>query len=436
MRVAARYVQIVCRVFAAALTGGASSASALVVNDFAGRGCGSGAPAISMATAPTSLAYLDGMLYETDDRCHGIHVIHPDGRAERVVGAGIRGNTNGPPATARLTSPNDVTRGGDGLLYWTEGGKLVKRIGSNGQVEVVAELVAAGSSLPFGIAADARRVYIAAQNANRVLAIRTPCNAPCSAEPFAGNGMIGFGGDGGPALDAKLNQPRDVAVLNGNIFIADVQNFRVRRVGSDNVITTVAGSGFGFAGDGGPAVQAKFRAPVAIALSPDGVLYVADSESHRIRRVGVDGIINTVAGTGEGQSVAMPAIAPEDVGVGYNPLKLKISKPSSVAVDAQGGVYIGSREDGVVLRLSAGEPNEPTPSPSPAPPERCDVTGDGSVDGLDAALIMDFVLGARGLCATGPSGVRRCDLSGDGRVTGADAARVLQFISGMSPTCP
>ena len=116
-----------------------------------------------------------------------------------------------------------------------------------------------------------------------------------------GGGAHGaYGGDGGPATAAQLNDPGGIALgPDGSLYIADTDNNRVRRVGPDGVITTVAGDGnYGFSGDGGPSTQARFFFPTAIAVGPDGSLYVADLANMRIRKISTDGVIATVAGTG------------------------------------------------------------------------------------------------------------------------------------------
>ena len=110
---------------------------------------------------------------------------------------------------------------------------------------------------------------------------------------FAGVDTAGFSGDGGPAVEAGLNFPERVAVgPKGNVYIADTGNQRIRRVGPDGVITTFAGSGArGFSGDGGPATNADMNLPTGLAVDTSGVVYIADSDNHRIRRVDLNGII-------------------------------------------------------------------------------------------------------------------------------------------------
>src|SRR5206468_3403683 len=120
----------------------------------------------------------------------------------------------------------------------------------------------------------------------------------------AGNGTRGYSGDNGLANQAQLNLPHRIAIgPDGCLYIADTSNHRIRRVGPDGIITTVAGLGTaGFSGDGGPASQARLNLAEGVAVGPDGTLYIADTSNHRIRRVTPDGIITTVAGKADPSS--------------------------------------------------------------------------------------------------------------------------------------
>lgn len=155
------------------------------------------------------------------------------------------------------------------------------------------------------------RVLIADYGNQRVAAV-TPQGTLIT---LAGNGSIGFSGDGGPGVSAKLNGPRGVAVgPDGSVYIGDSFNKRVRRVDPNGIITTVAGNGQlpsgNQRGDGGLAVNAQLVSPEGVAVAADGSLYIADPGDYRIRRVGTDGIIRTVAGTGGqwGSDDGQPAI--------------------------------------------------------------------------------------------------------------------------------
>jgi streptogramin lyase len=113
--------------------------------------------------------------------------------------------------------------------------------------------------------------------------------------PVAGTGLVGFSGDGGPGTSAQLNYPYGLAVDQaGDVFIADLQNSRVRKVDTNGVITTIAGNGQrGFAGDGGPATAAQLNWPWGVAVDPAGDVFIAEPANGRIRKVTPDGIINT-----------------------------------------------------------------------------------------------------------------------------------------------
>jgi RHS repeat-associated protein len=146
----------------------------------------------------------------------------------------------------------------------------------------------------------------------------------------AGGGVAGLG-DGGLATQAKLNVPRTLAVgPDGTMYIADSNDSRIRRVAPNGIITTMAGTGtFGFSGDGGPATQAQLWNPFGVALGPDGSLYIADLSSTRIRRVAPDGIITTVAGGGT-----------SGLGDGGLATQAQLASPRGVAVGSDGSQYI------------------------------------------------------------------------------------------------
>ena len=134
---------------------------------------------------------------------------------------------------------------------------------------------------------------------------------------LAGNGIPGFSGDGGPATNASLNLPGSVASdAQGNVYIADILNSRIRRVRPDGTIDTYAGTGKGIpsSGDGGPATKANFN-PDAIAIDLVGSLYIMDNFSQTVRRIDGQGIITTFAGGGtnsitEGAPASSVAIGP------------------------------------------------------------------------------------------------------------------------------
>jgi uncharacterized protein (TIGR03437 family) len=179
---------------------------------------------------------------------------------------------------------------------------------------------------PWGIVKSGDNVYFTAGNCVYQLA------AGGILTRIAGTGQAGFSGDGDSALAAQLNTPAGIAVArDGSIYIADSGNNRIRRVMTTGTMTTVAGSGeTGYSGDSGPAIAAKLASPVGVVLDSAGTLYIADSGNYSVRRVGLDGTITTIAGTGSyGKS-------PDHVPGAGAPLRGAVA----IAIDTSGNLYI------------------------------------------------------------------------------------------------
>ena len=293
---------------------------------------------------PTSLAVdAAGYVYAADSLDHQILRIAPDGTVETLAGTGEQGfDGDGDAATdAQLDNPSGLAVDAAGNVYFADGGNnRVRRIDPEGVIETIAgdgveEFGGDGGPAidaqlaPTDVAVDAAgNVYIADAGNHRVRRIGTDGII----ETVAGNGGADFGGDGGPATEAALNTPIDVAVdAAGNLYIADYDNHRIRRVGPDGVITTIAGTGVaGFGGDGGPATAARLHYPIGVAVDAAGNVYVADRANHKVRRIGPDGIIQTVAGSGvEGFG-----------GDGGPAVDALLDSPLDVAVDAARALYI------------------------------------------------------------------------------------------------
>jgi cysteine-rich repeat protein len=214
----------------------------------------------------------------------------------------------------------------------------------NASTAVGMEMGALGSALadPHGVAIDGSgRVFIADTDNSRIVRVELDG----SLTSIAGTGTAGFGGDGGPATSALLAAPRGVAVDGiGRLFIADTGNQRIRLVDVAGNISTIAGDGnLGYTGDGAPAIFAELQDPGDVAVDGLGRVAIADTDNNVVREIAVDGSISTVAGTGTPgyRGDAAAAIAAE------------LASPAGVAIDAAGRILIADTANSVVRRIES-----------------------------------------------------------------------------------
>lgn len=248
-----------------------------------------------------------GDVYIADSANHTIRKVDSSGTIVTVAGAGGKSGDSGdggPGTAALIQGPKGIVLDGrGGLLIADSGNDRVKRLDlASGIITLVAGTGDPGDAGDGGPATQAQLVeprtlavgpdgsiYIAEPKVHRVRRV----DAQGVITTFAGTGRAGFTGDGGPAERAQLNFPRGVgADAAGNVYIADSLNQRIRRVDAGGTITTVAGRGKACyfstnnnCGDGGPPLEAGFATPRAVESTPAGDLYVADTFNERIRRV-------------------------------------------------------------------------------------------------------------------------------------------------------
>lgn len=310
----------------------------------------------SMLYYPSALAVApDGRLVIDDFNNMRIRVLEEDGTLTDIAGNGVHDFSSEAPATETpLENPIDISMADDGTFY-------------------IAEL-----------------------HASRILRVDLEGNLTW----FAGTGDVGYVGDGGAAVEAHLANASGVAVLeDGSVYVADSENHCVRRIGPDGVIGTVAGGGVpgyagdgetggvlmnnpqrirrapdgtllvadfgnnvirrvdpetnlvwtvvgngeaGYAGDGGPATEAMLSGPTAAWQSPEGVIYVADSNNNVVRRVDPDGTIETIAGTGE------PGLD-GDFG---DAREAHLNYPADVIIGPHGLLYVADLKNGMVRSVA------------------------------------------------------------------------------------
>ena len=228
----------------------------------------------------------------------------------------------------------------------------IRKVGKNGIITTIAGNGRAGFSgdngpaleaslnFPAGLCLDrAGNLYVADRNNHRVRRI-DPMGIITT---VAGTGIPDWGGDGGPAAEAYLNYPSDLVCDDqGNLYISDRSNNRIRKVDSKGIISTIVGLGLPeFGGDFGPAIDAYLKYPFGIDLDSKGNLYIADRGNNRIRKVDPQGIITTVAGDGTHFFAG-----------DYGPAtRASLAYPTDVVADNQGNLYIADRNNNRIRRV-------------------------------------------------------------------------------------
>lgn len=238
--------------------------------------------------------------------------VEPTGHVSRIAGTGEEGyaGDGGPAVDARFNRPYDVAFDSRGNLYVVdEGNHVVRRIDAAGIVTTVAGNGTPGYSgdggpateaqlnEPYNIAFDAKDRMIIGDSANNVVR-RVDENGVITT--IAGTGQQGYSGDGGPATEAKMFKPQEVLVApDGRIIVADEHNHAVRVIGTDGTITTLIGTGeAGRAADGTPAAEAQINDPEGIIIRPDGTLLILDARNFRVLALDPSGTVHTFAGRG------------------------------------------------------------------------------------------------------------------------------------------
>jgi RHS repeat-associated protein len=396
-----------------------------VIGNVAGTGGlgfnGDGGPAyLAVMNGPRGVAVAaDGSVYVSDG--NRIRRVTPDGIINTVVGTGVAGfsGDGGPAREARLLGPYGLAFGPDGSLYISErGNRRIRRVAADGIISTVAGngVVCSPQTNPCGDGGTALAaslidpwdvtvspdgsLYIADAGAGRIRRV----GPDGILRTVAGRGTAagcGFSGDGGPATNACLNLPTGVAVgSDGTLYIADQINQRIRRVGPDGIITTMAGTGQNCnphtdpCGDGGPATQARFHDPFDLTLGPDGSLYVAEEQNDRLRVIRPDGLIFTLAGTGEsgfGGNGGPAAIA-------------RLNDLRGVALGPDGDVYFSDSGNSRVRKVGPGWPGFPAAdiaSENGDEVYRMDAAGRHlkTLHGLTGATIYEFGYDAAGRLA-------------------------------------
>ncbi len=330
--------------------GVANTACAQIITTIAGNHVqghtGDGGQATAAELSQPNEAHFDknGNIFVADYGSNVVRKITRAGIITTVAGSVTPGYTGdgGQATAATLHGPVDVALDTAGNLFIADvRNQCVRMVNTAGIISTYAGTGTAGFSgdggpadsaqidLPSAIALDmAGNLYIVDDGNSCIRKVSTAHIITT----IAGNGTAAYGGDGGPATDAMLNNPEDVAVdVLGNVYIADIGNNVVRKVNTAGIISTFAGSGaVGYSGDGGPATAAQMRYPYAVAADALGNVYITDNANYVVRKVNAAGTISTVIGSG---------------GTGYSgdggPATLAtLNNPGGIEVDQAGNLLI------------------------------------------------------------------------------------------------
>jgi gliding motility-associated-like protein len=302
-----------------------------------------------------------GNMYFSELGNHIIRKVDLNGIISTVAGIpldkGFSGD-GGPAKVARLNHPTGIAVGKTGIIYigdWLN--HRIRKIDAAGIITTIAGTGIAGNTGDGGPAINAKLNLEGAMD----LALDSKGNLYISQpESFVvrkidaagiittviGNGTKGYGGDNGNALSAQLIQPSGLAIdKNDNIYVSDPGSNTVRKITPAGIITTFAGSpGNGYSGDGGPATGAKFQigSPIGLAIDGCGNLYIADYSNHVIRKVNTDGIISTIVGNHNGNVT----------GNGGPATSASIWFPGNIAVDPSNNLYIPDSYNNTIRKVT------------------------------------------------------------------------------------
>ncbi len=345
----------------AAIPALAQTAPKFVISTFAGTGTGeysgdSGKAVEAGINEPWGMV-LDnsGALFFADQvNCRVRKIV--DGTISTVAGDGTCGYTADAVAatSAQLNYPTHLAFNSSGNLYIADTfNHRIRMIAASGNISTVAgtgdmgyygddaAATAAYLNYPTGIAVDSSGNLYIADTYNHV--IRKVATGG-TITTFAGDNTAGSKGDGGPATEASLRYPTGLAFDSaGNLYIADSNNHRIRKITSDGIISTVAGSGvYGFSGDGGPATDATLEYPDGVYVDKAGNMYIVDTVSSRVRMVGTDGIIQTIAGNGRYGNKGDGGLA----------TSAQLRFPAAILMNSIGNLYLADTQNNKIRLLT------------------------------------------------------------------------------------
>lgn len=342
------------------------------ITSVVGGAIGDGGPATSAYLSASHIAADSaGNLFIADSYNNRIRKVDTAGNITTVAGTGsfYYSGDGGPATSASFRGFGGIAVDGTGNIFIADViNRRIRKVSTSGTITTIAGngtdvgggvyyyphdgVLATSTAIgyPTGLAVDSVGNVFIADGGNFVVrkvdtsgVITTVAgNHPSDYSAFSGQG---YSGDGGPATSANLHNPRGLAVdAAGDLFIADANNFVVRKVSASGIITTVAGNGtHGYSGDGGPATSASFGyLNFDVTVDSTGNLYIADPDNNRIRKVDTSGTISTVAGNGTAGYE----------GDGGPATSASLYSPGGVAVDSAGNLFIADTTNNCIRKVA------------------------------------------------------------------------------------
>jgi sugar lactone lactonase YvrE len=279
---------------------------------------------------PSSIAIdAQGTLYIADSGNHLIRKITSNGTVSVVAGS-TRGYENGPGTSAKFNVPTGITVDGQGNLYIADSfNHKIRKITPSGTVSTLA---GSGEGYEDGIGTDARfkspigivlnalnNLYVSTEG-HKIREVSTTTGVVST---LAGS-TAGYAD--GAGMDAKFHYPIGMAVdSQGELYVADSHNHKIRKVSVSGMVSTFAGSSIGYLDGSG--INSQFRLPSGVTIDSEGTLYIADRENHKIRKITANGDVNTLAGSSKGYTDGPSGLA-------------QFNYPIGTAIDSQGVLYI------------------------------------------------------------------------------------------------
>jgi sugar lactone lactonase YvrE len=270
-----------------------------------------------------------GNLYVADESNNRIRKITTDGMVTTLAGSGLIGSTNGSGTSARFSAPHGLCVDAEGNVYVAERvSNRIRKITPNGTVSTFAT----GFQNPYGVCIDKNGILYVADTYNHKIKKITPQGVVTT---FAGSTNAYQDGQG---TSAAFSYPEGICVdAEGNVFVADYRNQRIRKITPNGYVSTVAGTRIGYQ-DGEGAI-AQFNYPAGITVDSLGNLYVAEEYNHTIRKIDTNGVVSTFAGTTGGYLDGSVSVA-------------KFFQPCGVYIDASNVIYVADQSNNKIRTIT------------------------------------------------------------------------------------